>query len=65
MLNGTQNAAMKKPSQTDIAAFPELFEGIDEFFTETFEHLKRTSAALACAATAAGMLLAWVAQRAA
>lgn len=38
---------MEKQSHSDIAAFPELFDGLEQFIEEQAAGLKRTSAILA------------------
>ncbi len=48
---------MEKNSNSDIAAFPELFDGLEQFIEEQAAGIKRTSALLAIAALAGGMLL--------
>ena len=51
---------MEKQNNSDIAAFPELFDGIDQFITEQGNDLKRASIRLAGMALLCGMLLAWL-----
>jgi len=51
---------MDKQSQSDIAAFPELFDGLEQFIEEQASGLKRTSAILAASAMGGGMLLYYV-----
>jgi len=50
---------MNKPNHNDIAAFPELFDGMEQFIDEQAASLKRTSVILAAIALPCGMLLAW------
>ncbi|WP_162888740.1 hypothetical protein [Dechloromonas sp. HYN0024] len=54
---------MNKQSNNDIAAFPELFDGLEQFIEEQAGHLKRTSAILAATAMGGGMLLFYVLHR--
>lgn len=51
---------MNKQSNNDIAAFPELFDGVEQFIEEQANGLKRTSAILAASAMAGGMVLYYV-----
>lgn len=51
---------MDKQNSSDIAAFPELFEGLEQFIEEQASGLKRTSAILAASAMGGGMLLFYV-----
>jgi hypothetical protein len=48
---------MDKQNQSDIAAFPELFDGLEQFIEEQASGLKRTSAILAVTAMGGGMLI--------
>jgi hypothetical protein len=56
---------MNKPNHNDIAAFPELFDGMEQFIAEQTAGFKRTSVILAAIALPGGMLLAWLLHRAA
>jgi len=51
---------MNKQNHSDIAAFPELFDGLEQFIDEQACGLKRTSAILAASAMGGGMLLFYV-----
>jgi hypothetical protein len=51
---------MDKQNHSDIAAFPELFDGLEQFIEEQASGLKRTSAILAASAMGVGMLLFYV-----
>ena len=48
---------MDKQNHSDIAAFPELFDGLEQFIEEQASGLKRTSAILAVTAMGGGMLI--------
>ena len=48
---------MDKNVRSDIAAFPELFDGLEQFIEEQASGLKRTSAILAVTAMGGGMLI--------
>lgn len=48
---------MDKQNHNDIAAFPELFDGLEQFIEEQASGLKRTSAILAVTAMGGGMLI--------
>jgi hypothetical protein len=48
---------MDKQNQSDIAAFPDMFDGLEQFIEEQASGLKRTSAILAVTAMGGGMLL--------
>jgi hypothetical protein len=50
---------MDKQNHNDIAAFPELFDGMEQFIEEQAAGIKRTSVILAMIALPAGMLIAW------
>lgn len=50
---------MDKQNHNDIAAFPELFDGMEQFIDEQAAGIKRTSVILAMIALPAGMLIAW------
>jgi hypothetical protein len=54
---------MDKPNHNDIAAFPELFDGMEQFIEEQTAGLRRTSVILAAIAVPCGMLLAWLLNR--
>ena len=54
---------MEKQGNNDIAAFPELFDGMEQFIEEQAAGLKRTSAMLAIAAASAGGMLFFVLKR--
>jgi hypothetical protein len=54
---------MEKQGNNDIAAFPELFDGLEQFIEEQARGLKRTSAILAVAAAGAGGMLFFVLKR--
>ena len=41
---------MQKPTRSDIAAFPELFGGMDQFMDELAQGIRRTSLRLAIVA---------------
>lgn len=45
---------MDKKSQSDIAAFPELFDGMEQFIAEQAAGIKRTGACLAIVALGLG-----------
>jgi len=49
---------MPKPS--DIATFPELFDGTEQFFEEQTARLKRAGLMTITVAAGAGLALAWV-----
>ncbi|MDP2880144.1 MAG: hypothetical protein Q8N89_01005 [Azonexus sp.] len=51
---------MDKQNHSDIAAFPELFDGLEQFIEEQASGLKRTSAILAASAMGGGMLIFYV-----
>lgn len=51
---------MDKQNSGDIAAFPELFDGLEQFIEEQASGLKRTSAILAATAMGGGMLIYYV-----
>ncbi len=51
---------MNKPSSNDIAAFPELFDGLEQFIDEQTADIKRTSSWLAALSLCAGALLYYV-----
>ncbi|MBU1363982.1 MAG: hypothetical protein KKE51_09200 [Gammaproteobacteria bacterium] len=48
---------MDKQNQSDIAAFPDMFDGLEQFIEEQASGLKRTSAILAVTAMGGGMLI--------
>lgn len=48
---------MEKTSRSDIAAFPELFGGIDQFIDEVGQGIRRASFRLAIAAIPSGVLV--------
>ena len=48
---------MNKQNHSDIAAFPELFDGLEQFIEEQASGLKCTSAILAVTAMGGGMLI--------
>lgn len=49
---------MERHSHSDIAAFPELFDGLEQFIEEQAAGFKRTSAILAAiAVTGSGLLM--------
>ncbi|NTV69166.1 MAG: hypothetical protein HGA71_03365 [Azonexaceae bacterium] len=48
---------MNKQNHSDIAAFPVLFDGLEQFIEEQASGLKRTSAILAVTAMGGGMLI--------
>ena len=48
---------MNKQNHSDIAAFPELFDGLEQFIEEQASGLKRTSAIVAVTAMGGGMLI--------
>jgi hypothetical protein len=48
---------MEKQGNNDIAAFPELFDGMEQFIEEQAAGLRRTSAILAVLAASAGGML--------
>ncbi len=50
---------MDKRSARDIASFPELFDGMEQFIAEQATGLKRTGTCLALAALSLGGLIAW------
>ena len=50
---------MDKQNHNDIAAFPEMFDGMEQFIEEQAAGIKRTSVILAMIALPAGMLIAW------
>ncbi len=54
---------MDNQNRSDIAAFPELFAGMEQFIAEEAAGFKRTSVILAAIALPAGMLLAWLLNR--
>lgn len=56
---------MDHQNRSDIAAFPELFAGMEQFIAEQAAGFKRTSVILATIALPGGMLLAWLLNRAA
>ncbi len=56
---------MDNQNRSDIAAFPELFDGMEQFIEEQAAGIKRTSVIVATIALPCGMLLAWLANRAA
>jgi len=56
---------MNNQNRSDIAAFPELFAGMEQFIAEQAAGFKRTSVILAIIALPGGMLLAWLLHRAA
>ncbi len=51
---------MDKPSSNDIAAFPELFDGLEQFIDEQTTGIKRTSVLLAVISLGGGALLYYV-----
>ncbi len=51
---------MDKQNHSDIAAFPELFDGLEQFIEEQASGLKRTSAILAASAMGGSMLVFYV-----
>jgi hypothetical protein len=50
---------MDNQNRSDIAAFPELFDGMEQFIEEQAAGIKRTSVIVAAIALPCGMLLAW------
>jgi hypothetical protein len=48
---------MSKQNQSEIAAFPELFDGLEQFIEEQASGLKRMSVILAVTAMGGGMLM--------
>lgn len=54
---------MEKQGNRDIAAFPELFEGLEQFIEEQTAGLRRTSVILALIAATLGGALCFVASR--
>lgn len=48
---------MEKTTHSDIAAFPELFDGMDQFIAELGQGIRRTSLRLAIVAIPGGALL--------
>jgi hypothetical protein len=54
---------MDNQNRSDIASFPELFDGMEQFIAEQAAGFKRTSVILAAIALPAGMLLAWLLNR--
>lgn len=48
---------MEKQGNNEIAAFPELFDGLEQFIDEQVRGLRRTSALLAIVAAGCGGLL--------
>ncbi len=52
---------MDNQNTSDIAAFPELFDGLDQFIEEEAGHLIRTSAVLALAIAVPGAALFYLA----
>ncbi|MBS1144572.1 MAG: hypothetical protein H6R14_1978 [Proteobacteria bacterium] len=51
---------MDKQNQSDIAAFPELFDGLEQFIDEQASELKKAGAWLSASALGGGMLLYFV-----
>lgn len=51
---------MESQHASDIAAFPELFDGLDQFIEEEAGHLMRTAAVLALAVGIPGAALAYL-----
>jgi hypothetical protein len=51
---------MNKQNHSDIAAFPELFDGLEQFIEEQGSGLKRKTAILAVTAMGGGMLIVYV-----
>ena len=51
---------MDKPSSNDIAAFPELFDGMEQFIDEQASGLKRACLHLTLCAAAGGGLVAYL-----
>lgn len=49
----------------EIAAFPDLFAGMEQFFADEFAQFKRTGTVASILAMAAATLLWWLAQSAA
>lgn len=47
----------------DIATFPDLFAGMEQFIAEQFAQFRRTGTIAAALAAPAGMLLWWLANR--
>ena len=64
MAFATSETHMDNQNRSDIAAFPELFEGMEQFIEEQAAGLKRTSVFVAAVALPCGMLLAWLLNRA-
>lgn len=56
---------MEKPARNDIAAFPELFDGMDQFIEELGQGIKRTSFRLAMVAIPGGALVIFALSKAA
>lgn len=54
---------MEKQGNSDIAAFPELFDGMEQFIAEQTAGLRRTSALLGVFAAGTGGLLFLVLER--
>jgi hypothetical protein len=54
---------MDKQPRNEIATFPELFEGMEQFIEEQARGIKKTSAIVAMVALPCGMLLAWLLNR--
>ncbi len=48
---------MERPARNDIAAFPELFAGMDQFIEELGQGIKRTSFRLAIVAIPGSALI--------
>lgn len=55
---------MQKNSRSEIAAFPALFQDLDQFIEEQASHARRTGTALAIALASGSSLLAFALQRA-
>ncbi|UCV27887.1 hypothetical protein [Ferribacterium limneticum] len=54
---------MEKQDRNDIATFPELFDGMEQFIEEQARGIKKTSAIVAMIALPCGMLIAWLLNR--
>ena len=54
---------MDKQGSREIAAFPELFDGLEQFIEEQASGIKRTSGIVAIIAMACGALLFFVLQK--
>ncbi|HSG22066.1 MAG TPA: hypothetical protein VLA64_03820 [Azonexus sp.] len=56
---------MEKPTRSDIAAFPELFDGLDQFIEELGQGIRRTSLRLAIVGIPGGALVMFALSKAA